>query len=216
MPGRHKGELAVNETRSVHRLASALLAAVMLGLLAFGASPAGAADEKSASAGDVADGLKKLQSIAESTAKAAGTDSAKAAQLAEGIEPVWETIEGTLRSNDKDAYVTLEDNFTLLKIGAKAGDADKATKAATNLTAAVTSYLEKYPAPAGATAASEPEPSSATRSAAAAAATPESPLPRTGPRSASLLTASAGLALGLGGLATIGGARRHAGRRNRS
>lgn len=206
----------MNENRSVHRLASALLAAVMLGMLAVGASPANAADEKSASAGNVAAGLKKIASIAESTAKAAGTDSAKAAHLAEGIEPVWETIEGTLKSNDKDAYVKLEDNFTLLKIGAKAGDADTATKASSNLTAAVTSYLEKYPAPAGATAATEAAPSSATRSAAAAADAPASPLPRTGPRSASLLTTSAGLALGLGGLATIGGARRRAGRRSRS
>lgn len=195
----------MNENSLFRRLASPLLVLpILIGSLAL-AVPAGAEEEKSASAGDVAAGLKQIQSIAESTAKAAEQNGPKAEQLTEGIEPVWEKIEGTLRSNDKDAYVKLEDNFTLLKIGAKAGDAARAATASENVAAAVTSYLGKYPAPAGADA---PEASSSETRSAAAAEAPEKPLPRTGPVSASLL-ALAGMALGIGGLATIGGARRH-------
>ena len=181
----------MNEFRSVRRHGSRLLALpILMASLVVAGSAAGAADEPSASAADVAAGLKKIHRIVESTASAAGKDRAKAEQLIEGIEPEWEKIEGTLRSNDKDAYAVLEDNFTLLKIGTKAGDAGKATKASENVATTVTGYLDKQP----------------TRSAAATTAAPESPLPRTGPSSVSVLLS--GVALALGGLATIGGARR--------
>jgi LPXTG-motif cell wall-anchored protein len=193
----------VNECRLVRRLGSPLLALpILMASLVFGGSPAGAADE--ASAADVAAGLKKIQGIVENTASAAGKDSTKAEQLMEGIEPEWEKIEGTLKSNDTDAYVALEDNFTLLKIGTRAGDAAKTTTASENVAAAVTAYLDKHPAPAEAPP--EPAASGDTRSAAAASAAPGNPLPRTGPSSTSVLLS--GMALALGGLATIGGARR--------
>lgn len=196
----------MNQSSSARRLAFApLVALVVLSAVAFRPPGAGAAEE-SASPTEVASGLQKIQGIAESVAQSAGKDSAKAEQLGEGIEPVWEKIEGTLKANDKDTYVKLEDNFTLLKIGAKAGDADKTAEASESVAAAVTGYLGKYPADT--TSAAEAAPSSASRSAAAATAPAADPLPRTGPRSASLLTAFAGLALGIGGLATIGGARR--------
>lgn len=196
----------MNEISSLRRFASPLLVLpVMIGSLAFGAVPAAAAEEKSASAADVAAGLKKIQSAAEGVAKAAGADEAKAEQFLDGIEPAWEKIEATVKDKDQTAYLKLEESFTLLKIGVRSSSADKAKKASDEVAATVTGYLDKNPAPAGA-AASEPAPSSATRSA-AAAGTPENPLPRTGP-AATLLTAMAGLALGLGGLATIAGARR--------
>lgn len=197
----------MNENSLLRRLARPLVVLpMMVGVLALGAVPtAVAAEEDSASAADVAAGLKKIQSTAEGVAEAAGADEAKAAQLLDGIEPAWEKIEGTVKEKDKTAYLELEENFTLLKIGVRSSNVDKAQKAADDLAATVTSYLEKNPAPAGA-AATGPAPSSETRPAAAAGA-PENPLPRTGP-TATPLTAMAGLALGFGGLATIVGARR--------
>lgn len=196
----------MNEISLLRRLASPLLVLPMLiGSLALGTAPAGAAVEKTASAADVAAGLTKIQSTAEGIAKAAGADEAKAEQLLDGIEPAWEMIEATVKEKDQTAYLKLEENFTLLKIGVRSSNADKAKTAADELAATVMSYLDKNPAPAD-PAATEPASSSETRSA-AAADTPEKPLPRTGP-AGTLLTAMAGLALGLGGLATIAGARR--------
>lgn len=194
----------MNEISLLRRFAGALVVLAMLGVLAVGSVPAGAAPESSASPADVAAGLKKIQGTAAGVAKAAGADEAKAEQLLDGIEPAWEKIEATVKEKDPAAYLKLEENFTLLKIGVRSSNADKAKTAADELAATVTSYLGENPAPVGATT-TESAPS-ATRSA-AAAAMPENPLPRTGP-AATLLTAMAGLMLGFGGLATIAGARR--------
>ena len=193
----------MNQVSLLRRLASPLLVLPMLiGSLALGAAPADAADEQTASPADVAAGLKKIQSTAEGVARAAGADEAKAEQLLDGIEPAWDKIEAAVKEKDENAYLQLEEGFTLLKIGVRSADGDKAKKAAGDLAATVTSYLDKNPAPAGA-AAAEAAAAAGERSA-AAADTPENPLPRTG-STATLLTAMAGLALGLGGLATIAG-----------
>lgn len=189
--------------RSSRQLAISFGLLLVVGLSALPTSTAAGSGD--ASAAEVASGLKKIREIAANTAEAAGKDITRAEELIEGIEPVWEEIEGTLKSNDKDAYVQLEDNFTLLKIGAKAGDADKASQASDKVAAAVTGYLGQHPAPAGAANATDAAPPE-TRSAAAAADTPGAPLPRTGPPSVMVLTAMAGLALTTGGLATMGGA----------
>lgn len=170
---------------------------------------AGAAEEK-ASPSAVAAGLQKIQDIAANSAKAAAQDGAKAEQLQAGIEPVWEKIEDTVKANDTKAYVALEDNFTLLKIAAKAADASKASVASERLSAAVKDYLAAHPGGAGSADAS----ASGSRSAAAAEAapaaaagpTPEN-LPRTGWGS-HLLSVSAGAALALGGFGLIAGARK--------
>lgn len=176
---------------------------------------AGAATEKpeeEASADAVAAGLQTIEDIASNSAEAVGKDDAKAEDLHAGIEPVWEKVEGTVKANDPAAYVALEDNFTLLKIAAKAADPAKASTASDNLSEAVKNYLAQHPGDAtSATAAA----SSGSRSAAAAAEQAGTPtpsaskLPRTGPVSGRL-SALAGAALGLGGLALIGGARKRA------
>jgi hypothetical protein len=175
--------------------------------VALGNAPAGAAEEK-ASPAAVAAGLEKIQGIAADSAKSVGKDNAKAEQLHSGIEPEWEKIEGTVRANDSAAYGALEDSFTLLKIAAKGADASKAAKAADSLSAAVAGYLGQHPAPEASPAPSE---AGGSRTADAAEATspaaPTGTLARTGGGSGPL-GAFAGMALGLGGLALIGGARR--------
>lgn len=174
-------------------------------------SDAGAATEKPgerAPADAVAAGLQKIEDIASNSADAAGTDAAKAEDLHAGIEPVWEKIEAAVKANDSAAYVALEDNFTLLKIAAKSADPAKASTASENLSEAVKSYLAKHPGDGDSATASA---SSDSRSAAAVPADTSGPsasnLPRTGSVSGGL-SALAGAALGLGGLALIGGARR--------
>jgi LPXTG-motif cell wall-anchored protein len=178
----------------------------------FGAGTAGAATEKSeekASADTVAAGLQRIEDIATNTAEAVGKDDVAAEVLHARIEPVWEKIEGTVKANDSGTYVALEDNFTLLKIGAKAADPAKASLASKNLSAAVRSYLAEHPGDTTSGAAA----SSGSRSAAAAEESAGTPapaadnLPRTGTVSGSL-GALAGASLGLGGLALIGGARK--------
>lgn len=180
-------------------------------------TPGLAAAEEKASPAAVASGLQKIQDIAANSAKAAGKDGARAEQLQAGIEPVWEEIEGAVRGNDTDTYVALEDNFTLLKIAAKGGDASKASTAAEKLSGAVEDYLAKYPGGAGSAeasasgsrsaAAAESAPASSGSASAAAGGTSPDNLPRTGPGS-DLLRVSAGAALALGGLSLIGGARK--------
>ena len=190
-----------------------LLVRVLLAWAVLTPAAAGAATEKAegdASADAVAAGLQRIEDIASNSADAVGKDDAKAEDLHAGIEPVWERIEGAVKANDSAAYVALEDNFTLLKIAAKTADPAKASTASGNLSEAVKNYLAQHPGDAtSATAAA----TSGTRSAAAESADTPAPaaskLPRTGSVSGRL-SALAGAALGLGGLALIGGARKRA------
>ncbi len=153
-----------------------------------------AADDRGPSAAQVAEGLRTIQDIAADVV-AAGSDGEKAQKIDDGIEAVWSKIEDVVRGNDKDAYITFEDNFETLAAAAKAGDAKKASGAADAIAVAVKAYVAEHPA----------DPAPAARSAAAAG---DTNLARTGPRAASALAALAGAAFALGGLALIAGARR--------
>ena len=165
--------------------------------------------EGKASADAVASGLQRIQDIAASSAKAVGKDDAKAEQLQAGIEPVWDKIESTVKANDSAAYAALEDNFTLLKIAAKGADASKAAAATDSLSTAAKDYLAKHPGNAGAASRSRSAAAadSSAGTAAAAASTSPDNLPRTGSGPGDL-SAFAGLALTVGGLGLVGGARR--------
>jgi hypothetical protein len=218
------------------RFVKVLLASLVFGLIAAPAarsSRAEAAEGGTATAAQVAAGLKLIGDIAADAAKAAQRDKEKATQIADGIEDVWKNIEDTVRGNDKDAYIAFEDAFEGLGTAAKAGDAAKATKASDTVAAAVKAYLAKYPAPAPAApapaSAASPAPPPAARAAEAApspavgpapdpkpaaaaaapttAAAPDAALARTGAASGAL-TALAGLVFALGGLALLAGARR--------
>jgi hypothetical protein len=218
-----------------HRRYRLLVASLVFGLIVLSPAGSGAAEAGNASPHDVAEGLRKIQSIAVDAAAYTGKDRAKAAELAGSIEGVWKNIEDTVRGSDKDAYIAFEDAFEALGAGAKAGDATKTGKAAHSVGTAVGGYLAKHPdvpsaapraassaaptgpAPTGSAAsaaAPAPAPGSAASasapagtSAAAGSPTPAGPLARTGPHT-SALAALAGAAFGLGGLAVIAGARR--------
>jgi len=221
--------------RAGHRGLFFLLAPLLLASIALPAARSEAAEGGDASASQVAEGLKLIQDIAADAATAAQRDKDKATQIAGGIEAVWSKIEDVVRGNDKDAYITFEDSFESLGAAAKTGDAKKAAKASDAIAAAVKAYVAKHPAPAAASAgsaappaaaraaeAATPAPSTAASPAPAASAAPAPAAPssagaassadptlaRTGPGRASTLTALAGAALGLGGLAVLLGARR--------
>lgn len=228
----------MGESGLVRRSAVVLwLAALLLAIVVVPGHRAHAATDggDAAPAGQVADGLNTVKDIAADAAAAAGQDKTKAARIADGIEAVWSKIEDTVRANDKGAYLTFEDNFDTLGAAAKAGDAKKATSASDAIAAAVKAYLAKFPAapapasaagtaaapkpgdrsaaaaaaaPASGSGAAAPSAASAAASAPGAPATAGANLARTGPHAASGLTALAGAALGLGGLALIVGARR--------
>jgi hypothetical protein len=207
------GESLVDQGQSIRRLGFPLLvASALVACVTFMSGPAGAAEEK-VSPDTVAAGLQKIEDIAAGSAEAVAKDNAKAEELHADIEPVWETIEGTVRANDSSAYVALEDSFTLLKIAARAADTSKASKASEDLASAVKTYLAAHPGDAAAgssrTAAAAPSTASAApaEGSTADAAAGSGTLARTGPSSAGL-SGLAGMALGLGGLAVIGGARR--------
>jgi hypothetical protein len=209
-----------------------LLASVVAALIVVPAAGSGAAEAGGVSAHEVAQGLRKIQSIAVDASAYSSKDKAKAAESAGSIEGVWKTIEDTVRGNDKDAYIAFEDAFDKLGAAARAGDATEAGKAAHDVSTAVGAYLAKHPdvpdAPSrAAAAASAPSPSgsaaptasgsaatspsgsaaSASASVPSAAPAPAGALARTGPHD-SALAAVAGAAFGLGGLALIAGARR--------
>ena len=206
------GESHVNEDQPIRRLGfPLLLSSAVIACVTLITGPAGAAEEK-ASADTVAAGLQKIEGIATSSAEAVGKNNSKAEELHAGIEPVWEKIESTVRSNDSEAYVALENSFTVLKIAAKGADSSKASKASEELSSAVKSYLAAHPGDPAAgssrTAAAAPSTAAAApaQGSTADAGVGSGTLARTGP--ASTLSGLAGLALGLGGLAVIGGARR--------
>jgi hypothetical protein len=108
--------------------------------------PAAAAPEdQRTTAAAVAEGMRKIDQIAQGIAESAGTDKPRAASLAGQIEPAWKPIEGTVRSNDQDAYIAMEDNFAVLDKAVEAGDAADAAKGAAAISATVRAYLVKYP-----------------------------------------------------------------------
>ena len=190
-----------------------VLAPLALLLVAVTASRSEAAEGR-VSATTVVEGLKTIQQgLAD--AVAAGDDTAKAHEAVEAVEPVWAMIEGTVKANDETSYAALEKSIEDLEAAIKAGDARSAGGAVDGFTSAFTDYSAKFPA-SGAAKSSAPAP---TRTAAAAAAADRSAaaaapaeagdatLARTGSAS-DALAALAGLALALGGLLVIGGARR--------
>lgn len=210
--------LSVNGSGRVRRRRFFLwLAPVVLASIAV---PAGRADaeETKVSPTTVVEGLKTISHAAEEVAEYAGQDKAKAEMHASQVQPVWALIEGTIRANDQDAYDAFEDAIAGLTAAAKDGDGKKAESASKALGDAAKAYTAKFPAVSPA-AASAPAPGERT---AAAAPSPDAPAPaaaaetaqagdanlaRTGSMS-DALAALAGLALALGGLAVIGGARR--------
>ena len=207
------GESHVNEGQPMRRRGfPLLLISTLIACVAFTPSLVAAVEEE-VSPNAVAAGLQKIQDIAAGSAEAVGKDNAKAEQLQADIEPVWQEIEDTVQANDSSAYAAFEDSFTLLKIAAKGADPSKASTAADDLSSAAKSYLAKHPGDAAAgssrTAAAAPSTASA---APAEGSTPAADvgagtLARTGPGSGNL-RGLAGIALALGGLAVIGGARR--------
>ena len=109
-------------------------------------SPASPAPEEvKAPAAEVAIGLRQIDQTARGIADKAGTDKAGAEQLDAQIEPVWQKVEGTIKSNNPDVYITFEDNFAMLSIAAKGGDAAKAKTASDTISKTVTDYLAAYP-----------------------------------------------------------------------
>jgi hypothetical protein len=133
-------------------LAVAILAAV--GLAACGGddddsgsstSTPTAPEDRRASDADVADGLHKIDGVVTDAAAALESDPGRAKDLEEQIEPTWEEIEGTIKANDQDTYLTFEDSFALLGNAIDDKDTTKADKAATDVSATVSSYLAAHP-----------------------------------------------------------------------
>ena len=98
-----------------------LLAPLLFASIAIPTTRSDAADDRGPSAAQVAEGLRTVQDIAADVA-AAGSDGEKAQKIDGGIEAVWSKIEDVVRGNDKDAYISFEDNFETLAAAAKAGD----------------------------------------------------------------------------------------------
>jgi len=93
----------------------------------------------------VAAGMRKIEQIAQDIAASAGTDKARAADLASQIEPAWRPIEDTVKQNDPNTYLTMEDNFAVLKTAADHGDTAAAAKGAAAISSAVQDYVARYP-----------------------------------------------------------------------
>jgi LPXTG-motif cell wall-anchored protein len=178
-------------------------------VLASIAIPAGRSDaaEQTVSQNTVTEGLKTIERAASEIAEFAGEDQEKAQAELTAIQPVWSLIEHTLRANDSDAYAAIEKAIEGLEAATNADDANQADSALKALGEASKSYAAKpasgastpAPAPGGRSAAAAPAP--------AAAEAGDAALARTGSAS-DALAALAGLALALGGLSIIGGARR--------
>jgi hypothetical protein len=187
-----------------------LLAPLLLGSIAIPAAGSEAAEGKP-SAAQVAEGLKGMQHHVEEVAEYAGADKAKAQKHWDEAHESWEAIEDTIRDTHKDSYVAYEAALESLGEAAKAGDAKKADEEAAALANTTKNYVTTFAA-AGAARAADAAPAPAAAAAAAESApagesAPSGTLARTG-NGASALTALAGMAFGLGGLAVIGGTRR--------
>lgn len=184
------------------------VAPVVLALVVIPAGRSEAA-EQTVSENTVAEGLKTIERAASEIAEYAGEDKEKTQAELTAIQPVWSLIEHTLRANDNDAYVAIEKAIEGLEAATNADDPDEAESALKALGEASKSYSPK-PAASGA---STPAPTPGGRTAAANTSSPaaaeagDATLARTGSTS-DALAALAGLALALGGLSIIGGARR--------
>ena len=171
------------------------------------------AAELTVSENTVAEGLKTIERAASEIAEFAGEDHERAQAELTAIQPVWSLIEHTLRANDNEAYVAIEHALEGLESATNADDAEQADSALKALGEASKSYSAK---PTSGASTPAPAPAQSGRSAAAAATPSPAPAPaaagdatlaRTG-STADTLAALAGLALALGGLSIIGGARR--------
>ena len=212
----------MNGSSRIRRRRSLLwLAPVVVASIAIPAGRSDAAEEK-VSATTVVEGLKTVQQGLKD-AVAAGNDTAKAQETVEAIEPVWAMIEATIKGNDAKSQDVLWMGIEDLEAAIKSGDAGAAGGAVSAFATAASSYVAKFPATGTAGASTAPARKANTapaadRSAAApapkpdaaaapAAAAGDAALARTGSMS-DTLAALAGLALALGGLSIIGGARR--------
>lgn len=212
----------MNGSGRIRRRRSLLwLAPVVVASIAIPASRSDAAEGK-VSPTTVVEGLKTIQQGLED-AVAAGKDTAKAHQTVEAVEPVWSMIEATIKGNDAKSHDSLWIGIEDLEAAIKSGDAGAAGGAVSGFTTAAKSYVAKFPATVAAGASTAPARTAhaapaADRSSAAAAPKPDAAaapaaeagdaaLARTGSMS-DTLAALAGLALALGGLSIIGGARR--------
>ena len=199
-----------------------LLAPLVLGSIAIPAGRGEAAEGSNKTAAQVAEGLEGMQDHVKEVVEYAGADKAKAQKHWDEAHEAWEGIEDTIRDTHLDSYVAYEAALKSLGAAAQAGDAKKAAEEAAALANTTKNYLTVFAAagsagtaaaapgpapaaagPAPAAAATEPAP----RAASAAESAPDGALARTG-KGASALTALAGMAFGLGGLAVIGGTRR--------
>jgi LPXTG-motif cell wall-anchored protein len=193
-----------------------LMAPMVLTLIAIPAGRSDAAEEKVSSA-TVSEGLKTIQRASEAVV-AAGEDRTKAQEAANAITPVWELIETTIKANDNDAYLDFEEALHNISSAALAGDPTQAGEAAGIFGTAAKSYVAKFPERVATAAAATPTPAPARKGDAAGGSAAPAPAPaqagdaalaRTG-STTNALAALAGLALALGGLAVMGGARRPA------
>ena len=208
------GSGRIRRRRSLLWLAPVVVASIAI--------PAGRSDaaEGKVSATTVVEGLKTIQQGLQD-AVAAGKDTAKARQTVEAVEPVWSMIEATIKGNDAKSQDSLWIGIEDLEAAIKSGDAGAAGGAVSGFAAAAKSYVANFPATAAAGTSTTPARTAnaapaADRSAAApkpdaagapAAGAGDAALARTGTMS-DTLAALAGLALALGGLSIIGGARR--------
>lgn len=204
-----------------------LLAALVLASIAVPAGRSDAAEGK-VSATTVAEGLKTIQKGLEE-AIAAGDDTAKASGAVEAVEPVWAMIRDTIEAADERSLASFEKGIEDVEAAIKEGDARKAGGAVGGFASVANFYVAKFraAAPAETSAAAPAQKANAAPAAdrsAAAAPKPDAPagapaeaapaaeagdatLARTGSTS-DAVAALAGLALALGGLSIIGGARR--------
>ncbi len=111
------------------------------------AAPTSAAqtpEAQSATAAEVATGLRKIDQLAKEIAESAGSDKTKAASLDGEIEPAWKPIEDVVKENDQNTYLAMEDSFAVLEKAADGGDAAAAAKGSAAVSSAVQAYLAKY------------------------------------------------------------------------
>jgi hypothetical protein len=194
-----------------------VLAPLLLGSIAI---PAGRSDAEEAkpTASQVADGLKSLQHHVDEVAEYAAGDKAKAQKHWDEAHETWESIEATIRDTHKDSYIAYEAALDDLSAAVEAGDGKAAAEEVAAMANTTKNYLGKFAAEAKVAApptagesrtaaAATPAPAAAPAAAAAGDEAPTGTLARTG-NGASALTALAGAAFGLGGLAVIGGTRR--------
>lgn len=188
-----------------------VLAPLLLGSIVI---PAGRSDAEDAkpTAAQVADGLKSLQHHVDEVAEYAAGNKTKALNHWNEAHETWEGIEATIRDTHKDSYVAYEAALTDLETAVKEGDGKGAEEEAAAMANTTKNYLTTFSVAPGAgesrtAAAATPAPAPASDAAAAGDQAPTGTLARTG-NGASALTALAGAAFGLGGLALIGGSRR--------